>query len=112
MQIFTADGKLIGEIGEQRRIPVTLDKIPQQMINAVIATEDSRFYEHHGLDPIGIARALKVAITSGGASQGSKYHYPASGTKLFSYAGKKLIRKIKEAVLAIDIENNLSKMKF
>lgn len=71
MQIFTADGKLIGEIGEQRRIPVTLDKIPQQMINAVIATEDSRFYEHHGLDPIGIARALKVAITSGGASQGA-----------------------------------------
>jgi len=40
MQVFTADGKLIGEIGEQRRIPVPLDKIPQQMINAVIATEE------------------------------------------------------------------------
>lgn len=109
MQIFTADGKLIGEIGEQRRIPVTLDKIPQQMINAVIATEDSRFYEHHGLDPIGIARALKVAITSGGASQGASTITQQVARNFFLTPEKKLIRKIKEAVLAIDIENNLSK---
>lgn len=52
MQIYTADGKLIGEIGEQRRIPVPLNQIPSKLIEAVIATEDSRFYEHHGLDPI------------------------------------------------------------
>ena len=82
------------------------------MINAVIATEDSRFYEHHGLDPIGIARALKVAITSGGASQGASTITQQVARNFFLTPEKKLIRKIKEAVLAIDIENNLAKMKF
>lgn len=109
MQVFTADGKLIGEIGEQRRIPVPLDKIPQQMINAVIATEDSRFYDHHGIDPIGIARALKVALTSGGASQGASTITQQVARNFFLTPEKKLMRKIKEAVLAIDIENNLTK---
>ena len=58
MQIYTADGKLIGEVGEQRRIPVKLENVPQRLQDAFLATEDSRFYEHHGLDPIGIARAI------------------------------------------------------
>lgn len=71
MQIYTADGKLIGEVGEQRRIPVKLQDIPQKLIEAVLATEDNRFYEHHGLDPIGIARAISVAISKGNASQGA-----------------------------------------
>ena len=71
MQIYTADGKLIGEVGEQRRIPVKLADVPQRLIDAFLATEDSRFYEHHGLDPIGIARALFVAVSNGGASQGA-----------------------------------------
>lgn len=109
MQVFTADGKLIGEIGEQRRIPVPLSQIPQQMINAVIATEDSRFYDHHGIDPIGIARALKVALTSGGASQGASTITQQVARNFFLTPEKKLMRKIKEAVLAIDIENNLTK---
>ncbi|MFC0308977.1 penicillin-binding protein 1A [Gallibacterium trehalosifermentans] len=109
MQVFTADGKLIGEIGEQRRIPVPLTQIPQQMINAVIATEDSRFYEHYGIDPIGIARAVKVAITSGGASQGASTITQQVARNFFLTPEKKLIRKLKEIVLAIEIENNLSK---
>src|SRR3712207_1196276 len=58
MQIFTADGKLIGEVGEQRRIPVKLEDIPQTLIDAIIATEDVRFYEHKGVDPKGIMRAI------------------------------------------------------
>lgn len=60
MQIYAADGELIGEV-EQRRIPVKLENVPQRLQDAFLATEDSRFYEHHGLDPIGIARAIFVA---------------------------------------------------
>lgn len=109
MQIFTADGKLIGEVGEQRRIPVTLDQIPQPLVKAVIATEDSRFYEHHGIDPIGILRALKVAITNGGVSQGASTITQQVARNFFLSPKKTLTRKIKEAILAIEIERKLTK---
>ncbi|MGC6376696.1 penicillin-binding protein 1A [Bisgaard Taxon 45] len=109
MQIYTADGKLIGEVGEQRRIPVPLDKIPKQLINAVLATEDNRFYEHHGLDPIGIARAITVAVTKKGASQGASTITQQLARNFFLTPEKSLERKAKEAVLAIDIENTLTK---
>ncbi|AWX13074.1 penicillin-binding protein [Mergibacter septicus] len=109
MQIFTADGKLIGEVGEQRRIPVTLDQVPQPLIDAVIATEDNRFYEHYGIDPIGIMRALKVAIINGGVSQGASTITQQVARNFFLSSQKTLIRKIKEAVLAIEIERTLSK---
>ena len=71
MQIYTADGKLIGEVGEQRRIPVKLADVPQRLIDAFFSNGRQSFYEHHGLDPIGIARALFVAVSNGGASQGA-----------------------------------------
>ncbi|MDO4626321.1 MAG: penicillin-binding protein 1A [Pasteurellaceae bacterium] len=109
MQIYTADGKLIGEVGEQRRIPVKLNDVPQQLINAIIATEDSRFYDHHGLDPIGIARAVGVAITNRGASQGASTITQQLARNFFLTPEKTLIRKAKEAVLAVEIENALSK---
>ncbi|MGY6090300.1 penicillin-binding protein 1A [Avibacterium paragallinarum] len=109
MQIYTADGKLIGEIGEQRRIPVPLNQIPSKLIEAVIATEDSRFYEHHGLDPIGIMRAITIAITKGGASQGASTITQQLAKNFFLTPEKSLIRKAKEAILAIEIENTLSK---
>lgn len=82
MQIYSADGELIAQYGEKRRIPVTLDQIPPEMVKAFIATEDSRFYEHHGVDPVGIFRAASVALFSGHASRRGKYHYPAAGEKL------------------------------
>ncbi|OOF70984.1 penicillin-binding protein 1A [Rodentibacter caecimuris] len=109
MQIYTADGKLIGEVGEQRRIPVKLENIPQRLIEAVLATEDSRFYEHHGLDPIGIARAIYVAVNNGGASQGASTITQQLARNFFLTPEKTVIRKAREAVLAIEIENTLSK---
>ncbi|WP_439286942.1 penicillin-binding protein 1A [Lonepinella sp. BR2357] len=109
MQIYTADGKLIGEVGEQRRIPVKLAEVPKQLINALIATEDSRFYEHHGVDPVGIARAVSVAISNGGASQGASTITQQLARNFFLTPEKTLMRKAKEAVLAIEIENTLSK---
>ncbi len=70
MQVYSADGDLIAQYGEMRRIPLSLQQVPPDMVHAFIATEDSRFYEHHGVDPIGIFRAASVALVSGHASQG------------------------------------------
>ena len=109
MQIYTADGKLIGEVGEQRRIPVKLENVPQSLQDAFLATEDSRFYEHHGLDPIGIARAIFVAVSNGGASQGASTITQQLARNFFLTPEKTIIRKAREAVLAIEIENALSK---
>ena len=58
MKIWTKDGLLISQYGVKRRIPVTIDEVPQTLINAILATEDSRFYDHDGIDPIGMVRAL------------------------------------------------------
>ena len=109
MQIYTADGKLIGEVGEQRRIPVKLENVPQRLQDAFLATEDSRFYEHHGLDPIGIARAIFVAVNNGGASQGASTITQQLARNFFLTPEKTIIRKAREAVLAVEIENALSK---
>lgn len=109
MQIYTADGKLIGEVGEQRRIPVKLADVPQRLIDAFLATEDSRFYDHHGLDPIGIARALFVAVSNGGASQGASTITQQLARNFFLTPEKTIIRKAREAVLAVEIENTLNK---
>ena len=109
MQIYTSDGKLIGEVGEQRRVPVKLENIPEKLIQAVLATEDSRFYEHHGLDPIGIARALMVTINKGGTSQGASTITQQLARNFFLTSEKTFTRKAKEAILAIEIENALNK---
>lgn len=81
MQIYSADGELIAQYGEKRRIPVTLDQIPPEMVKAFIATEDSRFYEHHGVDPVGIFRAASVALFLRPRVTRGEYHYPAAGEK-------------------------------
>ena len=109
MQIYTADGKLIGEVGEQRRIPVKLADVPPKLVKAVLAIEDTRFYEHHGVDPIGIARAIYVAVNNREASQGASTITQQVARNFFLTPEKTVIRKAKEAVLAIEIENALTK---
>ncbi|MDO4697221.1 MAG: PBP1A family penicillin-binding protein [Pasteurellaceae bacterium] len=107
MQIFTADGKLIGEVGEERRIPVKLSEIPQQLIDAVLATEDTRFYEHYGIDPKGIARAVLRSLQ--GSTQGASTITQQLARNFFLSPERKIERKLKEAILALEIEQNLSK---
>ncbi len=107
MQIFTADGKLIGEVGEQRRIPVKLADIPQTLIDAIIATEDTRFYEHKGIDPKGIMRA--VWRSSQGDTQGASTITQQLARNFFLSPERKMERKLKEVILALEIEENLSK---
>lgn len=107
MQIFTADGKLIGEVGEERRIPVKLADVPQQLLDAILATEDVRFYEHKGVDPKGILRALYRS--SQGDTQGASTITQQLARNFFLTPERNIERKIKEAVLALEIEKVLSK---
>ncbi len=109
MQVYSADGELIAQYGEKRRIPVTLQQIPPELVKAFIATEDSRFYEHHGVDPVGIFRAASVAMFSGHASQGASTITQQLARNFFLSPEKTLMRKIKEAFLAIRIEQLLNK---
>lgn len=109
MQVYSADGELIAQFGEKRRIPLSLSQIPPVMVHAFIATEDSRFYEHHGVDPVGIIRAASIALTSGRASQGASTITQQLARNFFLSPEKTLMRKIKEVFLAIRIEQLLSK---
>ncbi|KAB0481761.1 PBP1A family penicillin-binding protein [Vibrio chagasii] len=109
MQIFSQDGKLISQFGEKRRIPVTYDEIPRHLVEALIATEDSRFYEHPGIDPIGITRAAIVVAMSGSAKQGASTITQQLARNFFLSNEKKIMRKIKEIFIAIHIEQLLSK---
>ncbi len=109
MQVYSADGELMAQYGEKRRIPVTLAQMPPEMVKAFIATEDSRFYEHHGVDPVGIFRAASVALFSGRASQGASTITQQLARNFFLSPERTLMRKIKEVFLAIRIEQLLSK---
>lgn len=109
MEVYSNDNKLIAIFGEHRRIPLSYTEIPPQLINAVIATEDTRFFEHHGIDPIGITRALFVALTSGAVSQGASTITQQVAKNFFLTPEKKISRKVKEIILAMRIESVLSK---
>ncbi|WP_289117078.1 penicillin-binding protein 1A [uncultured Idiomarina sp.] len=109
MQVFTADGKLISQFGEKRRIPIKLEDVPQPLIDAFLATEDSRFYEHFGVDPIGVMRAFSVLITTGEVQQGASTITMQLARNFFLTFERALMRKIKESFIAVHIEQQLSK---
>ncbi len=110
MQIFTSDGKLIGEFGEAKRIPVPLEAIPLKLREAFLAIEDSRFYEHSGIDPIGIMRAIAVAVgNSGNATQGASTITQQVARNFFLTREKTIKRKLKEMFISLRIEQILSK---
>ncbi len=109
LRIFSADGELISQFGEKRRIPVEYEQVPQQLINAVLDTEDARFFEHKGIDPIGIVRAAVILATTGKKSQGASTITQQVARGFFLSREKTYIRKIKEIFLALKIEKALSK---
>jgi len=109
MQVYSADGKLISQFGEQRRIPLKLDEVPQSMIDAILATEDSRFYSHRGIDPIGVARAFRVLVTTGEIREGASTITMQLARNFFLTRERAWMRKIKEAFIALHIEELLSK---
>jgi len=109
MKVFSRDGELISQFGEKRRIPLVREQIPDQLANAFIATEDSRFYQHIGMDPIGIVRAAVVWISSGSAKQGASTITQQVARNFFLTNERTIIRKIREIFLAIQIERILTK---
>lgn len=109
MQVFSRDGLLINQFGEKRRIPVTIDQIPQPLIDAILATEDNRFYEHIGIDPIGIVRSAIVLISTGEKKQGASTITMQLARNFFLTREKAYIRKVKEIFIALHIESILSK---
>lgn len=109
MEVYSKDGKLIAHFGEKRRVPKTFDELPQELINALIATEDSRYYDHFGFDPIGITRAAITVIASGSAKQGASTITQQLARNFFLSNEKKIMRKIKEIFIAVHIEQLLSK---
>ncbi|CAH9062661.1 Penicillin-binding protein 1A [Pseudoalteromonas holothuriae] len=109
MQVFTQDGKLINQFGEKRRIPVKIEQIPESLLKAFLATEDNRFYEHFGVDPIGIVRSAIVLISTGQKKQGASTITMQLARNFFLTREKAYIRKVKEIFIALHIERLLSK---
>ena len=109
MQVFTRDGKLINQFGEKRRIPVKISEVPQPMLNAFLATEDNRFYDHYGIDPIGIVRSAIVLISTGEKRQGASTITMQLARNFFLTREKAYIRKVKEIFIALHIEQLLTK---
>jgi penicillin-binding protein 1A len=108
LRIFSADKVLIGEFGEERRNLVRIKDIPDVMKKAVLAIEDDRFYEHGGIDYVGIARAALHNLT-GGAKQGASTITQQVARNFFLSSEQTFKRKIYEVLLAWKIEQNLSK---
>ena len=109
LRVFSEDGKLIGIFGEKRRIPVEVENMPDWLKQAFLAGEDARFYEHPGLDYQGITRAVWSLITTGEKTIGGSTITQQLARNFFLTAEKTWTRKIKEAFLAIKIEQQLGK---
>ena len=109
LRIYSADGKLIGEFGEERRAVVKLEQVPKTLINAIVAAEDERFFQHGGVDYLGVARAALSNFTSGGVKQGASTITMQVARNFFLSKEKTLTRKFNEMLLAFKIESSLSK---
>ncbi|WP_445945545.1 penicillin-binding protein 1A [Shewanella sp.] len=109
LRIYSSDGKLISQFGEKRRIPLKLEEVPKPLIQAFLATEDTRFYEHKGIDPIGVVRAALVMIATGEKKQGASTITMQVARNFFLTRDKTIIRKVKEIFISLHIEELLTK---
>jgi len=109
LRIYTADGVLIGEFGEERRAVVAIAEVPAELKNAIIAAEDERFYQHPGIDYVGVLRAAWANLVAGGRRQGASTITMQVARNFFLSSEKTLTRKLYEALLAFKIEHNLTK---
>lgn len=109
LRIYTADGHLIGEFGEERRAVVRIGDVPDVMKQAILAAEDERFYQHAGVDTQGVLRAAYFNLIGGGKRQGASTITQQVARNFFLSAEKTYTRKLYEALLSFKIEHNLSK---
>ncbi len=108
LRVLSADGELIGEFGEERRNLLPIEDIAPVMINAVLAIEDSRFYEHSGVDYIGMARAA-LANLGQAKSQGASTITMQVARNVYLSSEKSYLRKIYEVLLTFKLEHLLTK---
>jgi penicillin-binding protein 1A len=109
LRIYSAEGVLMGEFGEERRSFIPIAEVPQPLKNAIIAAEDERFYEHPGIDYVGVLRAAWANVVAGGRRQGASTITMQVARNFFLSSEKTLTRKLYEALLAFKIEHSLSK---
>ena len=109
LRVFTADGYLIGEFGEERRSVVRIQDVPDVMKQAILAAEDERFYQHKGIDAQGVIRAAFSNLLGGGRKQGASTITQQVAKNFFLSSEKTYARKLYEALLSFKIEHNLTK---
>ncbi|MFZ5583831.1 MAG: penicillin-binding protein 1A [Pseudomonadota bacterium] len=109
LRVYSSDGALIGEFGEERRALVRIQDVPPVMKHAILAAEDERFYQHGGVDTLGVLRAAVANLSGGGKRQGASTITMQVARNFFLSSEKTLSRKFYEALLSFKIEHNLSK---
>lgn len=109
LRVYTADDVLIGEFGEERRTAVRIDQVPEDMKLAILAAEDDRFYQHGGVDYVGVLRAAMANVTARGAREGASTITMQVARNFFLSNEKTVTRKLSEMLLAFKIEHNLTK---
>src|SRR3954462_9541133 len=109
LRVYSVEGQLIGEFGEERRAVVKIGAVPKVMRDAILAAEDERFYQHGGVDYVGVMRAAFSNFASGGARQGASTITMQVARNFFLSKEKTLTRKFNEMLLAFKIEHSLSK---
>jgi penicillin-binding protein 1A len=109
LRVYTRDGALIAQIGEQRRIPVTYDQIPELVKHAFLSAEDERFFEHHGVDYVGVLRAVLVNFMSGDRTQGASTISMQAARNMFLTLDKTARRKLQETFVTYRMEHAFSK---
>jgi len=109
LRIWSADGVLLGEFGEERRNVVSIQDVPSRLREAILAAEDANFYRHGGVDPLGIVRAALANLFTGHKGQGASTITMQVARNFFLRSERHYTRKIYEMALAVKIESSLSK---
>src|SRR6202046_5114860 len=109
LRVYTRDGKLIAAIGEQRRIPVRYEQLPKKLIQAFLATEDDRFFRHHGVDWEGILRAAVANARAGGIRQGASTITMQVARDMFLTPRRDMKRKMSEIYISLLMETEFTK---
>jgi len=109
MRVFTHDGDLIGQFGEQKRNPLPYEEIPQQFVLALITAEDDSFFQHSGIDLMGLMRAVSELVLTGQKGSGGSTLTMQVARNYFLSLDRTFIRKFNEILLAVEIEKALDK---
>lgn len=109
LRVYSKDNRLIAEFGEKRRAPITIEQIPTIQLQAFMAAEDSRFYEHFGVDIKGLARAAIELVSTGEIQSGGSTITMQVAKNYFLSRDRTFIRKFNEILLALQIERELDK---